>query len=177
MAACKALSSFRRTRLKAVSGAAGRSVAESSPRRATALWLNQSGASAIEFALIVPVLVLFVVGMIDLTRLAQSDYFLTKAAARTVELALNKGAIDNEYDYLKAEAAAAAGVSADKVTIDYWLECNYVRKKDFHGSCPNGDLPFRYVSVEITSDYRSIFPSGVLPALASVSGTALARVQ
>ena len=137
----------------------------------------QSGASAIELAVVLPVVATLVVGMSDLGLMGNLKYSLTKAANRSIELAMTNGPVDNKFEYLKSEAAEAAGVSVDAVSVENWLECEYVRQPDFGGSCTAPDLPFRYVKVTIASDYKSLFPGWVLPASNRVAGSATLRIQ
>jgi Flp pilus assembly protein TadG len=137
----------------------------------------ERGASVLELALVTPALALVVSGMIDLGRAAGKDFFLTNAANHTVELALSKGAVDGTYSYLKDEAAVTAGLDRSKVTVDYWLECNYTRMPSFNDTCGYRSLPFRYVKVTLSDTYRPMFPAWVFSAPIAVTGAAVVRLQ
>ena len=58
---------------------------------------------------------------------------------------------------LKTEAATVAGVPESQVTVDYWLECNGVRKAEYNSTCSGSELTRRYMSVHITKDFTPMF--------------------
>jgi len=86
---------------------------------------------------------------------------LEQAAYRTLER-VAVGSVQSDYSYLRAEAAAAAGVPESNVTIDAWLECDGVRQPQFDGFCPDGQMISRYVQIGIAGSYRPSFPAGPL---------------
>ncbi|ONF96069.1 hypothetical protein [Sphingomonas jeddahensis] len=128
-----------------------------------------------ELAFILPVLVLFILGMSDLAFAGASSYSLTRNANRAVELALSRGAVNGGYEYLRSEASA--GSTSANVTVDYWLECNFVEQKDFTTDCPSGALPFRYVRVTVSDVYYPMFPAYLFGSTIDIGGSALVRVQ
>ena len=93
---------------------------------------DERGASIIELALVAPFLATLTIGVIDLSGAYSAKLQLEQAAQRTIEKAMQapKSEINGlNVDYLatlKAEAAEAADVDEDDVSIRYWLECNGV---------------------------------------------------
>ena len=127
------------------------------PRFLRPLARDQKGVSVIEMAFLAPILAAFTVGIADLGRGFAERFALQQSIHRTLEMAHQAGAVDGDYDYLIAEAASAAGVPADDVTLGEWLECNGVRQTDFDGSCPNGEQIARYISLRIDCTYNPMF--------------------
>ena len=119
------------------------------------------GASLIELGLFAPILALMVMGVTDVAMGYSRKLTLEQAAYRTLER-VAVGSVQSDYSYLRAEAAAAAGVPVENVTIDSWLECDRVRQAQFDGSCPDGQMISRYVQIGIAGSYRPSFPVGPL---------------
>ena len=133
--------------------------------RASALGRDDRGVSTIELALIAPFLALLVMGLGDLSRGLSLKFDLEQAAHRTLERSMDgadtsTGELD--YDYLVAEAAAAAGVDEDAVTLEKWLECDGERMGDFEDSCAAGEEIARYLGLEIESSVDPLFGYGPL---------------
>lgn len=119
------------------------------------------GTSVMELALVAPVLCLMLAGIVDLAMGFSSRLTLEQAAYRALERVM-VGGVQDDYSFLRAEAASAAGVTEDKVTVDQWLECNQVRQPSFSGSCPSGQQTGRYVQITVNSTYRPSFSWGPL---------------
>ena len=128
---------------------------------------DQKGATLIEFGLSLPIMVLIVVGISDVSMGYSRKLTVEAAIFRTLERAHAREA-NNNFTWMQAEAAAAAGVPTSQVTVDSWLECNRARQTSFTGSCPNGSETGRYVSVNINTTYTPRF--GYSP-LATSNGT------
>lgn len=129
----------------------------------TELLRDERGSSLIEMGLALPVLATMLVGMVDLSRAFSERLQLEQAAQRSIEKVMQYQASSSTYDTLEAEAAAAAGVDEDDVTVDYWLECNGTRQPDYDGSCPSGQVYSRYITVSINKDYTPMFGTRFFP--------------
>jgi len=141
---------------------------------------NNRGTSILELAFVAPVLGMLLVGIADLGRGYSEQFALQQAANRTLELA-HLGTRDVNYDYLKPEAAAAAGVPETQVTLESWLECDGTRKT-FSENCGPNEQIARYVTLTINSTFRPAFSSIVYPGArpdgtVPVSAKASLRVQ
>lgn len=146
---------------------------------------DQRGVSIVELGFFAPVAALMIVGITDLARGYSEQVTLEQAVHRTLEKAA-VGVVQTDYTFLKTEAAAAAGVSADKVVVDYWLECDRVRQPAFDGVCGDTQMISRYVSITINSSFKPVFKYGAFGAklfstasdgTAAISANAVVRVQ
>lgn len=118
---------------------------------------DERGASIIEMAMVAPFLAALLIGMVDLSRGYSEKLQLEQAAQRAIEKVMQGQKNTTVYDALKAEGAAAAGVSPDAVTVDYWLECDGVRQDDYDTNCSSGQTYARYLSLEIVKTYTPMF--------------------
>jgi len=140
------------------------------PETARRLARDEEGASIIEFALFAPILALMVMGVTDVAmsyatklRFEQAAYgALEKVAATSVQ---------TDYTYLRADAAAAAGVPVEDVSVDAWLECDGIRQTSFTGVCADGAVIARYVRISIDSGHMPTFAYGPLGAATRSDGT------
>lgn len=126
------------------------------------LWKDERGLGMIEFAAIAPVLSLFLVGITDLG-LGYAHRFSTQQAVnRTMELA-QLGATDLTFDFLKVEAAAAAGVPLSNVDLDKWLQCDGGTNKAYLDTCAKGEEVARYVKLTVRSNFNPLFTGALFP--------------
>jgi Flp pilus assembly protein TadG len=126
------------------------------------------GVSVIEMALIVPVLATLVAGVSDVAMGFSARLKIQQAANRSIDLATVAGLNSVAFTTLQAEAATAAGVTTDHVTVDQWLECAGVRQASFDGTCLTGQQTARFASVTINSSYAPHFP-----LMQNLSGTSI----
>lgn len=117
---------------------------------------DTAGVAVTELALVLPVLLLLLLGMIDVSRMFAARLTLEQAAQRTTDLALARPPSSSDT-YLRDEAMAVADVPAENVTIELILECNGVPQADYSGSCPQGSFAGRYASVSIVKQAEPIF--------------------
>ena len=123
------------------------------------LFREQSGSAVVEMALVAPFLAALLIGMVDLSRAYSTKLQVEQAAQRTVEKIQISKYQPTDNTALQAEAASAAGVSADNVTVSSWLQCNNNPEKLSFTSTCNGSEPYaRYVSIRITKSYTPVFP-------------------
>jgi Flp pilus assembly protein TadG len=118
---------------------------------------DDAGAAIIELALAAPVLAMMIIGMSDLSRAYSTKLQLEQASQRSIEKVMNGQANTSVAASLKTEAATVAGVPESQVTVDYWLECNGVRKAEYNSTCSGSELTRRYMSVHITKDFTPMF--------------------
>lgn len=148
-----------------------------------ALAACRSGANAVEFALLTPVLFGLVGAGLDFGRAFSEKLQLEQAASRAMELASGPGAVNSSYAHLAPDATAAYGKPVTRSVGDNWLECNGVRQASFTGICPAGQQTARYVSVVISANYTpllgwgSLFNNGKAGGPLTVTGDAVVRIQ
>jgi Flp pilus assembly pilin Flp len=125
------------------------------------LLTDERGASLIEFALFLPILAAMVMGISDVAMGFSRKLAVEAAVYRTLEKVTVRTS-ETDLTALAVEAATAAGVDEDDVTIDIWLECDRERETDVTADCPDGEETARYVSVEIEASYTPRFDYGPL---------------
>ncbi len=137
------------------------------------------GVSVIETAIVLPVLAVLITGVSDLAMGFSAKLKIQQAAARSIEIVTAAGVNSAAFQTVQADAATAAGVSQDQITIDKWLECAGVRQSSYTGTCTSGQQVGRFVSISITGAYSPIFPvmqafsNGAVP----LSGYSAVRIQ
>lgn len=145
------------------------------------LLLDTRGLAAVELALVVPVLAVFLIGMVDLGRGFSAKLQLEQASQRAIEKVMNGQADVTVATALQTEAALVASVPISQVTVDYWLECDGVRQATYASSCSTGAAYRRYMSVAITKSFVPLFSTRFEGAKADgtydVTGITSVRIQ
>ena len=131
---------------------------------------DDRGASIIELALVAPVLASLLIGMVDLSRAYSYKLKLEQAAPRAIEKVQAYQTSTSTYTTLQSEAAAAAGVPTNKVTIDFWLECDGARASNYESVCTSGQTYARWVTVSVQGTFTPMFRSKYYPR-ANSNGT------
>jgi Flp pilus assembly protein TadG len=140
---------------------------------------DRRGASIIELALALPVLSILLVGLVDMASLFSAQLSLQQAAARSLERVQVNGTTTN-FDFIRTEAATAAGVPESQVTVETWLECEHVKQAASVTACAETAQAGRYLKVTINSSYVPFFgfsPLGTRQANGSVALSAAASVR
>lgn len=116
------------------------------------------GASLTELALVLPLLFLFFGGIIDFGQGLSERFTMQQAVNRSLEL-LQAGPLEGDagsdgvdYSPLIAEAAAAANVPPENVTLRRWLECDNAPQPDFDDDCDMGEDTARYLQLRIEKE-------------------------
>jgi Flp pilus assembly pilin Flp len=140
---------------------------------------DERGVSVIELGLIAPVVALFIAGIIDLSQGLAQRFAMQQAVNRSLELLLvepleeDVGEDEVDYDHIVDQAAAAADVPEDDVTVDLWLQCNDVRMDNYNDSCAAGEDSARYFSLRIDKPFTGNFFVGEVDLFA----TGVMRIQ
>jgi hypothetical protein len=106
------------------------------------LGADERGTSVIELAIVAPVLAFLTMGIIDLSTGYGRRMEVTEAVNRTIEKVAAKNfeipgtSVAPDFTYIEEDAAEAAGVDTDAVTVTRWLECDGVEQEEFEGTCP-----------------------------------------
>ena len=116
-------------------------------------WMRQArdrGAAAIEFALLFPLLMLIVFGIIDFGRALNAQITLTQAAREVARLdALGEPNVQSQTQ------AAATGLSPVTVQVT---------------ACPPGAAPTVNAEVDVSYQFNFVTPIGVIAGLIGGSG-------
>ncbi len=144
---------------------------------------HERGTSIVELALLLPFLIMLMVGIIDLSNGIAARFGLQKAVQRTLELAAansvatDKNASEVDYGYLVTEAAKAAEVPEENVTLTKWLECDGAKQSDFEGTCASDEYFARYVEIEVEKIFSPSLSIGPIGDEVTLSAQAAVRVQ
>lgn len=142
----------------------------------------ERGNSFIEMALILPILVALLIGMVDLSRGVSTKLKVVQAAQRTVELVQRSGFNYAQMAALETEAETAAGAGSE-ATVTAWLECGTsTTRLSFTGTCASGQPQSRHMDVTIRKDFAPLFGTRFFPGANSdgsftVTGLAGVRIQ
>jgi len=148
---------------------------------------DSKGTSMIELAIVFPVLLALMLGMVDISRFVAARLDAEQAAQRATDYALSLRPENDNGTYIRDEAATAAGVPTSDVTVEIYLECNTVRQASFNDLCTAGQDRGRFVDVSIDRDLDLIFDWGsiarlfgvnnVMGSSITVTGDSLVRFQ
>lgn len=122
------------------------------------LKLDRRGTATIELALVAPLLATFVIGIVDISNAVGRKLVMEQATQRGIEKIMQT-TTDTTVDVtIVTEAAAAANVPVDQVTLDYWLECDGTRKANYDtDNCAVGEREARYITLSIEDTYDPMF--------------------
>lgn len=131
---------------------------------------DRRGVGTVELALMMPVTILLILGMVDVGRGYSGKLALEQIANRLVEMSVVRGQVGGKYDYLYTEAVSATGKTSVKVTVDNWLECDGKRQSSTDAECSSNEQIARYVSVRIEDSYSPMFDYGPVAKLFGKDG-------
>ena len=150
------------------------------------LFKDRDGFGAMEMGLALPFLLLLCLGMIDASRMISTKIDYEQAAQRTTDFALARRPTNSNTSNYEAEAQAASGLSADKIDVELFLECDGAMQASFDSVCTPGQASARYISVEISNDVATRFDWSAFGRLigykafdstVTVTGDSLVRFQ
>lgn len=139
---------------------------------------DQGGASAVEFALLAPVLFALLAGTIDATVLIVRQMEVRAAAQAGADYALARGwnpagvaaAVTTATD----TPASVSAAPAPALTIGCVVGQAIVAPSG--SNCPDGSAPGRYVTVSARADFKPIVPGFRLFAAQEIVSNAVVRV-
>lgn len=121
---------------------------------------DERGSATIELAIIAPMLAVMITGVIDLSMAYARKLVIEQAAQRALEKVRLTTTVLPVDANLKQEAAAAADVSEDNVTVTYLLKCDGVDQTDYDTDCAATAVETRYLNIEITELYEPVINPG-----------------
>lgn len=139
----------------------------------------EEGVSLLEFALIVPILVFIVVGVVDLSLVIAQSMVVTQAA----EVGAAYGTLaGNHTDYTGMTAAAtvaANGLSGFSVTsVSNWCSCTAGGTAvGCSSSCAGSTSPIMYVQVQTSATEQVLTSYPGLQSSFVLQGNSVLRVQ
>jgi Flp pilus assembly pilin Flp len=151
--------------------------------RSLRLGRDERGATIIEFGFLAPVLALFVMGIIDVSRALSERFTLEQAVGRSLELVQSRNVApavmeegdtpEDAYQFAVDAAKAAAGPGA-VVTPILWRECDGEEADSFEGYCEdnaNGTSKdtARYLKIHVEKTFQGEYFLGATRMVASGS--------
>lgn len=133
---------------------------------------DRSGASALEIAIVLPVLGGVAMAAMDFSNAWLTRLRLEQAAQRGIELVAARKGVAPDYGYAVTEMTNAWGGNYTSATVDAWLECGGVRQGSTTANC-NGLQRARYVKLRIAASFSPMFSWGILYDSTRSDGTAL----
>jgi Flp pilus assembly protein TadG len=138
---------------------------------------DQRGAAIIELALVAPMLMIGVIGIVDMANAFSRKLALEQGAQRAIEKIMQTTQDSTIDSTVQAEAVCqvngtnddgsckTAPLTASDVTVSYRLECTSssgtvttYTDADAATDCPSGSKQAQYVQVAIESKYTPMFP-------------------
>ncbi|MGC2857543.1 TadE family protein [Novispirillum sp. DQ9] len=138
--------------------------------------LGDHGTVAVEFALLVPVLMLILVTLLDFGTAFREKMQAEKAARAGLQYAIYDPA-DNAG--IASAITLATGLPAGQmtITVNHFYECANGARPASPNFCAAGDWPGRYVRIDISKPYTALLSWGGLAERFTVRGSAEGRVQ
>ncbi len=145
---------------------------------------SQDGVAATEFALISPVLVVMLIGVIDVGFYTNEKMKAESAARATVEYLLSSGEEENILEdvlslfFQDRDESSNEDISWSNdlaVETGYVCECSDGEEISCTASCDSGDYRRRYVEATVTKNYHPFMAYPGLPSSMPVEG--YARLQ
>ena len=130
------------------------------PGRLRRLAGDETGTSILELALCAPLLVIFLVGIIDLAMYGAARLKVTQSVFRGIEIVqVNTSA--QAIATVKSEVAASAGygVTSASVTVGQDLYCDGAKQASYTGACAAGAAIARYLTISAAGTYTPLMPS------------------
>ncbi|HYH38550.1 MAG TPA: TadE/TadG family type IV pilus assembly protein [Azospirillum sp.] len=137
---------------------------------------DRGGNVAVEFALLMPLLVIILTGLVDFGRATYERMALETAARSAVQYARQN---PNDTAGITAAALNSGGLDAT-ATVEIpapFCECPDGTSIGCSTVCPSGDPILRFLSVTVRHDFEPFFPYPGLPSPLALAGSAVIRVQ
>ena len=95
-------------------------------RRLPSIGRDERGSATIGFAIVAPMLAVMITGVVDLSMAYSRKLEIEQGAQRAIEKVMQTTTTDTVDATLQAEAASAARVPLNQVTVSYMKDCNGV---------------------------------------------------
>ena len=138
---------------------------------------NERGASLVEFAIVLPVLLLLLIGLIEIGRFTYYSILASSAARAGVQYGAQNlaTAVDRNGMTSAAQLDGRQTAATWTITPNYYCSSN-------NGplvTCPTGGVPSNttyYVQVQVSGTFNTLFRYPGLPPHVTVGGSSTMRV-
>lgn len=138
---------------------------------------NRSGAAAVEFALLLPMLVLLVIGMVDYAALAYQSMEIYASAHAGADYALKNGWDSAAIQAAVSAATPLAATASPAPQQSKACVTGGVLVVTAGSTCPSGGTPGTYVTVSAQTAFAPIVSWSSLVMPSSLSAQAVVRIQ
>ena len=139
---------------------------------------SEKGTSVLEMALLTPLLLFLLLGIIEVGRYAELSILVANAARAGAQYgaqSLVTAALTNQSNVQQAAVNDASSVlTTSNVSISTW-SCNS-NSPTAQPPCPNSDSQVVYIQVNTTGTFSSLFHYPGIPSSFTVNGMAQMRV-
>lgn len=118
---------------------------------------SRRGTATVELALVLPIFATMLIGVVDMTTAFNRKLEMEQAVQRSIERVMQTTTNQTVEANIKQEAAEAAGIDEDDVTVTYTLTCNGTATA-YNQDCTLGQTEVRYVNVSATTTFTPMFP-------------------
>ncbi|PQA87889.1 TadE/TadG family type IV pilus assembly protein [Hyphococcus luteus] len=138
-----------------------------------------AGVAAIEFALLAPLLVVLLIGVVEIGLAAYQDMEVQNAAEAGALYAVRNGFDPDGIETAMENATGLSGVTAGAAPLSFCgcpgLDGVTVISCDF--TCPGGDAPGDYVKVEASFEHHTILPYPWVSSPVVLTGESTVRLK
>ena len=138
---------------------------------------DRRGNIAVEFALILPVLLVLIGGLIEYGVLTYDRSSIESAARAGAQFAFSGGYDANKVELTVRSASSVSLGPSDSVTSSVFCECTDSTPITCGGTCSNGGPNRRFIKVSVTKIHHSWLPFMDLLIPAQVAASATMRMQ
>ena len=139
------------------------------------LFASRRGISALEFALVAPVLILIFGGLVDVGRAWYDSMSMSMAARSAVEYARNN---PRNTTGIQLTAVKSGGVvEGTSVETSLSCSCQDGSRVVCTGMCPSSEVPFVYITVVVSGAFEPLLPNFGFKLPSVISRSATLRVQ
>jgi Flp pilus assembly protein TadG len=147
------------------------------------MWKEVTGASAVEFALVLPILVGMLIPLVDLGFGFYAQMRVQNSAQAGAQYAIihgwNNGANITAIETAVTNATTLASVTASP-TPSQACGCasgTSISPIDCNSTCPNGATPGSYVTVNAQASYSPLIPYPIIGNSVTLSAQSTVRIQ
>ncbi len=147
------------------------------------MWRDVTGVSAVEFALVLPILIGMLIPLGDLGFGFYAQMRVQNAAAAGAQYAImhgwNNGANVSAIEAAVTSATTLASVAALPAPVEACgcASGTSIAPIDCNAACPNGNTPGSYVTVSAQSPYAPLIPYPIMGSSITLSAQSTVRIQ
>lgn len=154
-------------------------LANSARRSVVSALRDATGGTAVEFSLLLPILVYFGIGVIDGGAAIYRQMQVQQAAQIGAEYAVINGFDSNLMSQAVVNGSSFSGVAASPAPSKFYgcVSSSVIVTKVFGDVCSDGSVAGTYVSVSASATYSTTLTYPSIPGTYSLLGVATVRIK